>query len=382
MKDIFTISTMIIKRKLKILTDDQKSRLKLFNKEYPFSKSVDYANIVQKISNYALIDKKAAWKAVLEKSQKKQNIPVFSKRRSWYPYAAAASIIMLFSISYLWLNKETTGVPAVANVPIEIGDSKAKLTLEDGSVIALEKGTSYNTNNAKSNGEQIIYDAKGKPKSGFNFLTVPRTGEFTVQLADGTKVWLNSESQLKYPTAFTPGEARKVELVYGEAYFEVSPSSSHHGDKFKVVNLKQEIEVIGTEFNIKAYKDESIIYTTLVKGKISLKTANTSNILTPDHQAVLDLKLNKVQISEVDVYNDIAWKEGLFSFESKPLGEIMRVLSRWYDIDVTYSNAAIENTRFTGTLKKDQKIEKVLETIKSFGVIREYKIKNKEVELK
>lgn len=329
-----------------------------------------------------------SYKKMWQKIQQQEK-PVRKLFRKRAKYALVASVAVLVSLAAFFYSQKTdinTTVDSnsVVNSSIQIGTGKATLTTEDGRKVVLEKGKTYKSTNLVSNGTQLVYaSGKGSGTAAvYNYLTIPRGGEFSLKLADGTRVWLNSETQLRYPVAFTSGESRKVELVYGEAYFEVSPSAAHHGDKFKVVNRRQEIEVIGTEFNVKAYRDESIIYTTLVKGKISLTAANTTSILTPDHQAVLDLKGNKVQISEVDVYNDIAWKEGFFTFESKPLGEIMKVLSRWYDIDVSYSNAAIENTRFTGTLQKDQKIEKVLETIKSFGVISEYKIKNKKVELK
>ncbi|MEL1254123.1 FecR family protein [Flavobacterium sp. DGU38] len=326
---------------------------------------------------------KKVWQQIQQ--QEKPVRKLFKKKAK---YALAASVALLVSLAAFFFSQQTSvidkGSQTIVNNIIKVGTDKATLTTEDGRTIVLEKGKTYRSKNIVSNGTELVYGTEGVSanKAVFNYLTVPRGGEFFLKLADGTKVWMNSESQLRYPVVFTEGETRKVELVYGEAYFEVSPSSLHKGDKFKVLNKKQEIEVLGTEFNIKAYGDESAIYTTLVKGKISLKAGNTANILTPDHQAVLDLKLNKVQIREVDVYNDTAWKEGIFTFESKPLSEIMKVLSRWYDMEVSYGNAQIENTRFNGTLRKDQKIENVLETIKSFGIIKEYKIKNKKIELK
>jgi hypothetical protein len=325
---------------------------------------------------------KKVWKEIQH-----QEKPIRKLLGSKAKYAIAASIALLVSVTAFFYNQKT-GVnetnQTVVNNTIKIGTDKATLTTEDGRTIVLEKGKMFTAKNRISNGKELVY-TKGntlKTAIAYNYLTIPRGGEFILKLADGTKVWLNSESKLKYPVLFVQGESRKVELVYGEAYFEVSPSSAHHGDKFQVLNQKQEIEVIGTEFNIKAYKDENVIYTTLVKGKIALKAGNSTNFLVPDKQAVLDLNSNKVVITTVDVYNDIAWKEGIFSFESKPLGEIMKVLSRWYDIEVSYGNKELENSRFNGALHKDQNIQSVLETIKSYGIIKEYKIKNKKVELK
>lgn len=387
MKDIFNISKLIIKKKLKILSADEKSRLKLFNEEYPFSKSIDYGKIIYKISNYAAINKEAAWKAILEKSKNRKEIPsVVAINRAWYKYAAAASLVLLFSLSYWYLNKETVVKnPVVVNAPIEIGNSKATLTLEDGSKIALEKGTNYTTNNVSSNGEHIIYDSKGKVAStaiGSNFLTIPRGGQFFIQLADGTKVWLNSESQLKYPVAFIDGEVRKVELVYGEAYFEVSPSTAHKGSKFEVFTKKQTVQVIGTQFNIKAYNDENNIYTTLVEGKVAVNIAGQQHLLIPKQQSDFNLTDNSIKIAKVDVYSSVAWKEGFFSFNSMPLKDIMKVLSRWYNVDVTFENAKLENVKFNGVLRKDQDLKEILTTIQTTKFINAYEIKNRKIIIK
>jgi len=382
MKDIFTISKLIIKKKLKILSDDEKSRLKSFNAEYRFSKSTDFDTIVQKINNYSLVDKGAAWKAILEKSREKQQIPVLSINRSWNKYAIAASVALLFSVSYFFLFQKETSVknPIVINTAIEIGDSKATLTLEDGQRIALEKGTNYKNNSVSSNGEKIIYQSKNRAASqiGSNFLTIPRGGQFFIQLADGTKVWLNSESQLKYPVAFVDGKVRKVELIYGEAYFEVSPSTAHKGSKFEVLTKKQTVEVIGTQFNVKAYSDENNIYTTLVEGKVAINIAGQKHLLIPKQQSIFDITNNSIKIDKVDVYSSVAWKEGFFSFNSMSLKEIMKVLERWYDIKTVFKNKAIENRTFNGILDKDQKIEEILNIISNTNNIA-YEINQKTV---
>jgi ferric-dicitrate binding protein FerR (iron transport regulator) len=387
MHDIFNISKLVIKKKLKILTDTEKSRLKQFNKDYPFLKELNFESLVDKISEYAAINNDVAWEAILGKSNKeklKTGIPFF--RESWFKYAAAASIVLLFSISYLVMNKATQENRTVILAPvIEKGTDKATLTLEDGSIVTLEKGASYQANNINSNGEQIIYDAvnsTAESEIAYNYLTIPRGGQFFVQLSDGTKVWLNSESQLKYPVTFIDGKMRQVELVYGEAYFEVSPSTDHKGSTFKVLTQAQEVEVLGTEFNIKAYKDESSIYTTLVEGKVSLSTASIKQLLAPNQQSNLDLSSNSVTISTVDVYNEISWKNGLFSFKSMPLKDIMKVLSRWYDVEVVFANPTMEKVKFNGVLSKNQHLEEILTTIQNTNFINAYEVKNKKITIK
>jgi len=300
-----------------------------------------------------------------------------------FKIAAAASVILLVSLSILFTTTSKTNIPAVADKNIEIGSDKATLTLEDGSVIALEKGKAYTTGKASSNGEQLIYNSKNQPAAiSNNLLTIPRGGQFFVQLADSTKVWLNSESQLKYPVAFVDGETRQVELVYGEAYFEVSPSTKHKGSRFNVKTQSQNVEVVGTEFNVKAYRDETSIYTTLVKGKVAISNATAKEFLEPSQQSRINFNSSTISISKVDVYNEISWRKGLFVFKGMPLKEIAKVLSRWYDVDIVFADAALGNVKFNGVLNKNQKIEDILNTIKNIDFINAYEIKDHKVILK
>lgn len=343
------------------------------------------------------IDKDKAWNTIVSKLENplvqnsdQKETKVFSIRNRWFKYAAAAILVGLLTTTYVFRNNyftnpaEVTPVLVNTNIRIEAGTDKATLTLEDGSVVVLKNGNTVQTKNATSNGKEIVYKTSEQPqtKIAYNYLTIPRGGQFFIKLSDGTQVWLNSESQLKFPVAFVEGEIRQVELVYGEAYFDVSPSTKHKGAKFKVFNKSQEIEVVGTEFNIKAYKDESNVFTTLVEGKVNVSIANRKQRLTPNQQLNLNTKTNTTILKSVDVYNEIAWKEGVFSFKRKSLEDIMKVLSRWYDLEVKFTNPELKKSGFNGTVGKDQKIEDILETIKSYGVIKEYKIINKTVILK
>jgi ferric-dicitrate binding protein FerR (iron transport regulator) len=326
---------------------------------------------------------------LLNKIAKEKKVIRHKKMRQRILYMAAASLIIGLVATGFFLKSNRFSptidqTPLVVESSIKIGTDKATLTLEDGTVVALQKGNNYQTKTTHSNGEQIVYDAgkQNSTKIAYNYLTIPRGGQFYLVLSDGTKVWLNSETQLKYPVSFNDGETRRVELVYGEAFFEVSPSTKHKGSRFKVFNLSQEIEVLGTQFNVKAYKDETNIYTTLVEGKVSLSYAGTNKILKPNEQANLSLKDNNISIANIDVYNEISWRDGVFSFRKKPLGEIMKVLSRWYDIDVQFENQNTKNARFNGVLGKEQKIEDILKRIKKFKVINDYEIINKKVIIK
>lgn len=324
------------------------------------------------------IDAKADWKVV----HKKITNPV--RRINWY-YAAAAILVAFIAVGYLVKqNFAPKEPPQIIANNIEVGSDKATLTLEDGTHVELGKGASFKGAHASSDGENLIYNkANARNKQiAYNYLTIPRGGQFYVELSDGTKVWLNSESKLKYPVSFVEGDTRKVELIYGEAYFDVSPSTENKGSKFKVYNNKQEIKVLGTEFNVKAYNEEFNIYTTLVEGRVEVGYDAKRQNLIPGQQAKFDLQTNLFSVYQVDVYNEISWREGIFSFENKSLKEIMTVLSRWYDTEVVFENKALEKEEFVGVLGKKQKITEILNSIQNFGIISDYQINDKTIILK
>lgn len=305
-------------------------------------------------------------------------------------YVAAAVVISALALTYIFkdtvFNNQNSIViaPKIINNNIKPGTDKATLTLQNGKKIALGKGINYKTHRIKSNGKKIIYEAieRGKKEIAYNYLTIPRGGQFLIKLSDGTKVWLNSETQLKYPTSFTDGKTRKVELIYGEAYFEVSPSTKHASSKFIVSNNSQEVEVLGTKFNIKAYRDENWVYTTLVEGKVAINTAQSKNILTPNQQAVVDTKTLQIEISAKNAKNEIAWINGEFILNHSTLKEIMKVLSRWYDMDVIFENKYLKQEKFVGIIRKSQDITDILDNIKGLGILNNYEIYNKTLILK
>ncbi|WP_052143662.1 FecR family protein [Wocania ichthyoenteri] len=307
-------------------------------------------------------------------------------KKDFFKYAA--TILILISISTTWLFNRNEPQVEEIKLPtgdkIEVGTDKAILTLEDGKNIVLEKGQNYSTKNVKSTGDKLIYDNKAdsKPKLVYNYLTIPRGGQFFLQLSDGTKVWLNSESKLKYPISFIEGEKREVELIYGEAFFDVSPSTLHKGALFNVKSRMQELEVLGTKFNIKSYQDENIVYTTLVEGKVEVDNGSENVYLKANQQSQISLSNKNIIIENVDVYNATSWVKGVFSFESKPLKDIMKVLSRWYDMDVVFVDKEVENIKFVGILSKNQKIEDILISIKESGFINSFKIDGKKIILK
>ncbi|MEP1488791.1 MAG: FecR domain-containing protein [Algibacter sp.] len=367
-------------------TDLQKTELfDNSDKEY-ICKNLTDKTLIKKRNNLSKqIGVQEDWRTV----KSKVTTPI--KKIVFWRYAAAAILIGgLISIPFLSNNistipvVDTPPIPVIKNKDIiVVGTDKATLTLEDGSNIELEKGKTFQTNTITSNGEKLVYKKSSRPKIEikYNYLTIPRGGQYFIELSDGTEVWLNSESQLKFPVAFIEGETRQVELVYGEAYFTVSPSENHNGAKFKVMNQAQEVEVLGTQFNIKAYKDETHIYTTLVEGKVAISNTELSikQNLLPNQQSILNIESNNIEITEVDVKSETSWKIGLFSFKGKKLKHIMKVISRWYDVDAVFMNKTLEDVRFKGVLGKDQNIENILSSIKTLSIIENYKIDGKTI---
>lgn len=308
-------------------------------------------------------------------------IPLYKRRR--FIYAAACLLVGFLSIPFFLYQKKTVknDVPVIVNNNIKAGTNKAILTLGDGSKVVLDQGKPYATKKMHSNGEELIYQPNRtpEPRLSYHYLTIPNGGQYQITLEDGTQVWLNSESKLKYPETFIPGEDREVELVYGEAYFDVSPSSDHNGAKFRVKTREQEIEVLGTEFNVKAYLDEESIYSTLVEGNILITSDFYKNSISPHQQTIFNTKNNTVDLITVkDLYTVNSWREGVFSFKDMPFVEIMKVLSRWYDAEIIFTNKQTEEMLFTGVLDKSQPIEEILFTIYVTNNIN-YEINNKTI---
>ena len=336
-------------------------------------------------SDYALNspDKEKALNRMLEQIEAKDHSKV---RKLSYTILKYAAIVVIALISgYLLKNsifdnlfKDNT--PSLVKTDIFPGANKATLTLDDGSEIILDKGNIYQTPNANSNGEEIIYETNtnNNEEVSYNYLTIPRGGQFFVKLSDGTNVWLNSETQLKYPVNFIDGKTREVELVYGEAYFDVSHSTEHNGASFVVKNQMQNIEVLGTEFNIKAYKDNPIYYTTLIEGKVNVSNDVSQKILSPGEQSIVNGKSDNINIRKVDVNYEVAWKNGLFMFKKESLQEMLKTLSRWYDVEVVFENEERKGEIFSGMLKRSDKLEDLLNNLEETGDVK-FLIENQKV---
>lgn len=301
----------------------------------------------------------------IEKKKKKKRILLNSFR-----YVAA--VVLLFAVGYFYFL--TQGNKAIlirkeSAVNIKPGIDKATLTLEDGTNITLNEDKNYNNEDLNVVGKEIVYKKKKRKKVSpptikYHHITVPKGGKFFVTLSDDTKVYVNADSKLKYPVEFQ-GKERAVELLYGEAFFEVSDATKHDGKKFVVYTQKQKIEVLGTAFNVRFYKNEKQILTTLAEGRV--RAINTSNEqqtnIKPGEQLRFNLGANTFNVHTVDLTNEISWKDGFFKFNNKSLFEIMQTLSRWYNVSVSFEDKTLKEIIFSGSFNRNQNLEDIIDSI-------------------
>lgn len=293
--------------------------------------------------------------------------PLFRIRKwGW----AAAVALLLAGGTYYWLaNRHHTALMAAKPAVIEPGRQGAVLTLADGSEIVLDSlknGIVANQRGAAVVlGEgQLVYDptVAGTPELQYNTMTTPKGRQFQVTLPDGTNVWLNAASSVRYPTSFT-GNERRVEVT-GEAYFEVVKNAAK---PFIVeVNNKAAVEVLGTSFNINAYGDERSVRATLLSGSIRVGVPFAGRkkavVLAPGQQA--EVAGTQITVAEnQDADKILAWKNGLFNFDGADLEEVMRQLERWYNIEVVYENG-IPHTRFIGEMSRQIALTDLLDILK------------------
>lgn len=317
----------------------------------------------------------------IEQGEKKQ-----SKRkilRGWW-YAAAAVVVMAIGLSFYLMNDNLS----VENnkVIIEPGTQQAQLIFPDGSIIDVheeevnvivdgvkvkyEKGIlSYEPTVATQQKEESAVE---QPIQS-NELVIPRGGENTVVLADGTTVHLNAGSKLTYPVRFA-GKRRTV-VLQGEAYFEVTKDENR---PFVVQTHLGEVTVLGTEFNVNTYADADVCYTTLVRGKVSFSASDSGESVTllPGEQAVATA--GNVEKRAVDLDEYVGWVDGIYTFNNRTLGEIMQTFERWYDIQVYYETPDLRNMTYSGNLKRYGTINSFLDALELTGDL-DYKITGRNI---
>jgi transmembrane sensor len=277
--------------------------------------------------------------------------------------AAAAVLLLLAGTAYLFtMNKQPEKpIATITHTDIAPGMNKAVLTLGDGSTVTLDSAGNQEIKQGirKQNG-QLLYTAQAHDGIvHYNKLSTPRGGQFKIVLPDGTKVWLNSASTLRYPTAFT-GTQRTVELE-GQGYFEVAKNAAQ---PFKVMVGHMEVQVLGTDFDIMAYPDESTVNTTLLTGSVQVKDGQTLKLLTPGQQAVVSA--DAITVKNADLKKVTAWKNGLFVFNNMALPAILREMARWYDVEIVYAAKPSEEL-YGGGIGRNLNLSGVLDLLEASG---------------
>lgn len=298
--------------------------------------------------------------------------PVHTYRR----WAAAAAILLLLGTgAYFWSRHTPASKQVASNSPVRPlhdatpGVTGAVLTLDDGKQVVLDStgngviATQNGTKVLLSNGQLDYETGNASGRISYNTMTTPRGRQFTLTLPDGTKVWLNAASSLKYPTAFT-GNERKVEIT-GEAYLEVAQDAN----KPFILSVSDNVtvRVLGTSFNINAYPDENTVRTMLVSGSVQVAAVKgaSADPLKPGHQASVQKSTGQISIRPADEEQVLAWKNGYFHFDRADIQTIMRQISRWYDVEVEYEE--IPDKKFSGTIPRNVNASQVFKILELTG---------------
>lgn len=308
--------------------------------------------------------------------------------RLWPKVVSAAAILVVIGTSWFFYKQHTglttSGISKTAN-DIAPGNEKAFLTLADGKRIDLtdvKDGELVEQSGIKitktANG-QLIYTVskvsmENNELKNYNTIETPRGGSYQVRLPDGTNVWLNAASTLKYPLSFSSGQTRRVLLMSGEAYFEVAKDKNH---PFVVQTNQQEVKVLGTHFNINTYMDEKSVKTSLLEGSIKVTMSNgLSKTLIPGQQAQTTKTAISV-VENIDLENVTAWKNGYFKF-SEGLESIMNKVSRWYDVDIIYEIKSSDGAVFNGKISRNRGLRELLNMLEFAGDVH-FKIEGRRV---
>ncbi|MXO05315.1 FecR family protein [Flavobacterium sp. HBTb2-11-1] len=344
------------------------------------------SNSKRQLSEYELADSYEHLKSRLPLAQKTKVISL------WPRVAVAASIAVLLGAGIFFFAKPETGAKQ-ENIQIvekakdiAPGGNRGILTLSNGKQIVLSDISSKDIIAKEDQDEVTIkMDANGvityvinpdadiskENGNSFNTLSTPTGGQYNIVLADGTKVFLNAVSSIKYPTQFN-GDQRVVELE-GEAYFEVAKNKNK---PFIVKSDKQSIEVLGTHFNVHAYNNEATVKTTLLEGSVAVSSKNQRAILKPGQQSNISDNAAKITIREVDTEAAIAWKNGRFKFDNADLKSVMKQLERWYGIKVEYRRD-VSDVRFNGGTFRNKNLSEVLKVLELSNI--QFKVEGKTI---
>jgi len=347
------------------------------------------AHIQQMLNDYPAerkaegVDWERIYSAILEKRGAASSTVhrVHFLKTSWFRYAAAIAIIAGATVVGVLSSRHdevaTTNGNKHLKTDITAGGDKAVLTLANGQQIILDNARNGNlaqqgsTKIIKLTSGQLAYSPLQRGQGGlvagsalYNTISTPRGGQYQIVLPDGTKVWLNAASSIRFPTVFA-GDSRAVEMT-GEAYMEIAKNSKQ---SFIIKANGAEIQVLGTSFNVNAYSDEEAVKTTLIEGAVKVLKDGKAAILKPGQQAVVVVSSDQqnIRVQTADIEQTLAWKNGLFNFNNLSLQQILRQISRWYDIEIVYQQQ-VPSKNFSGEIQRDLNLSEVLDVLKDAGV--------------
>lgn len=389
------IASLVVKYQNGELSDSEHAELKEWisaseRNSAKFDEWINDRNMQRKLSDYHEIDEEKGWQLLEEKLKVdvRNRGKVVGLRKIWI---AAASVLVLAVAGYWFINQGGGNSERGKNSHVVASDvkapdaSRAFIKTADGRMIYLDSVA--NGQLASQGSVMIVKLADGKigykptaVKNGsvatiYNTLSNPRGSKvISMTLSDGSVVWLNSGSSITYPVAFS-GDERSVSMT-GEAYFEVK-----HNDQmpFRVLAGSIDVKVLGTHFNVKSYQDEDVIKTTLLQGSVVVNKGDQYEKLKPGEQALLLVASNKLQmVSNVNLEEVMAWKNGLFQFNNAGVDIVMKEISRWYDVEVSYP-LGIPNEKFWGSIRRDQNLSDVFKVLQESG--GHFKITGRKVEV-
>lgn len=376
MENNFHIADLIVKKIRGVITAEEQTELDTWIKmshenAQVFNRAIDPEVQRSKLEVYQLFNKKKVW-SDLEKElfpTKTRFLP--TNRFLRYAAAIILPLMVLGGSIYFYSNRTNEFSFAELDTEIQPGSSKAVLILSDGKAIDLEKdGAAHNIREGSStisNLNQVLSYASIEDnltqEQIYNELRIPTGGNYRLDLSDGTVVWLNSESSLRFPVSFT--DSTRDVYLEGEGFFEVSPN----GKPFVVHANDMDVRVLGTSFNVSAYPDGSDFKTTLVEGSVKLEIRDDNNELTmekllkPNDQGVWQRSSSDLSVSSVNTSFYTSWMQGKIEFNNEDLGMVMLRLSRWYGFTYQFENPEARKYHFSARLNQDEKISSILEML-------------------
>lgn len=378
-KNIYDDASLIKKSLIKDLSDKEQKELDQLLDDQSlqdvYKELSDRGYLKKQFMEYEKYSSKKAYREFKERRGHSGRIRIVR----WVAVVAAVWVLALGVTLWMTFGKKENVAPLpVASKIIPAGEKKATLTLADGTEVHVEEITAQilqekGMNIEYRNGEIVYHKSEEKTTEVvYNKLEVPRGGECMIKLDDGTKVWVNAETKLKYPVTFV-GDRREV-VLEGEAFFDVAKNEK----PFIVKTSFGDVRVLGTAFGISAYASEPESYTTLVRGKVSVEREGIKPVVILPGEQVVTSKDGKMIKQQVDVEEFVGWKDGIYVFKEKSLGEIMKTLERWYNISVDFQEKSLVDLPFTGNLKRYDDINVFFDALTRTGDMK-YRVEGNQV---